>query len=229
VKTLPVNLPQLTAALEDHDRNLTVYYFDSQSGEVVFLSQDSRGSDRRWDIISNSIGRFIPIEPMDSRKGFETRKIALEWLAKHGIEPVEPRSPLSPSPLDQEAEALAAQEDEEMSADDAGEEIEADDLDEFDEDVDTDVDNTLSEDEEDELIDFVESLPGTEFNMAKFHGLLSAFAAGPMIMAPADILAVLTGFAGDRSGNEIVESETILDLLGRFYGNILESLDFESF
>src|SRR6516164_6082900 len=69
MKTLPVRLLDLVTALEDHDREWTTYYFDSHSGEIVFLTEDGRGSDKRWDVISNSVGRFIDIEPMDSRKG----------------------------------------------------------------------------------------------------------------------------------------------------------------
>lgn len=229
MKTLPVDLLQLTAALEDQDRHLTTYYFDSQSGEIVLLSEDSRSSDKRWDIILNSVDRFIPIEPRYGQKTPEAmRQIALEWLAAHGVEPVEPASNPFPSLLDQETEALEAQESGEMLDDDLDEEME-DELDEFTEEDDTDIDGALSEDEEAELVDFVESLPGTEFNLAKFHGLLSAFAAGPMIMTPADILVVLTSSAEGQRGSEVVESEGILDLLSRYYGGIVEGLEFESF
>jgi len=63
-----VRLLDLATALEDHDRESTTYYFDSQSGEIVFLTEDGRGSDKRWDIISNNIDRFIDIEPIDSHQ-----------------------------------------------------------------------------------------------------------------------------------------------------------------
>src|ERR1700741_4510350 len=53
MRTLPVRLLDLATALQDHDRESTTYYFDSQSGEIVFLTEDGRGSDRRWDIISS--------------------------------------------------------------------------------------------------------------------------------------------------------------------------------
>jgi hypothetical protein len=69
MKTLPVRLPDLAAALEDHSRESLTYYFDTQSGEVVFLSEEMRGSDKRWRVISNSVGRFELIEPMDFRQG----------------------------------------------------------------------------------------------------------------------------------------------------------------
>ena len=111
--------------------------------------------------------------------------------------------------------------DEELDSD------ETDALDEFDDD-DEEIDQ-LSEDEEGELTDFVESLPGTDFNLANLHGLLSAFAAGPVIMTPAEILAVLKRLAREQSVNEHTDSEHILDLLSRFYTGIVETLEFESF
>jgi yecA family protein len=102
---------------------------------------------------------------------------------------------------------------------------ETDDLDEFeDEEIDP-----LSEDEEAELTDFVESLPGADFNLANLHGLLSAFAAGPVIMTPPEILAVLKRMAREQSVNEHTDSELSLDLLNRFYSGIVEALEFESF
>ena len=284
MKTLPVRLLDLATALEDHDRESTTYYFDSHSGEIVFLTADGRESDKRWDIISNSVGRFIEIEPMDSRNGhrimqnfvstlpptglqeklkwslegakpfrrfretlaedqalrkrwFEfhheaMQKIALEWLADHDIEPIEPGPPAVPSLLDQEAEALAANEEEE-TYDDAGEdELDGDsddEFEEFDEEDEGEPVDFLSEEEEALLTDFVESLPGANFDLAKLHGLCSAFAAGPITMTPTDLLAVLRGFAKGANVSELGDSAIILDLLSRFYGGIVEGLEFESF
>jgi len=287
MKTLPVRLVDLATALEDHDRESTTYYFDTESGEVVFLIEDTRGSDKRWGIISNSTGRFVPIDPMASRKGYDImeqfvarlartslreklqwslegpkpfrrfrdtllqdpsirerwlefhgeaiRKIALEWLADHGIEPVEPTSPEYPSVLDQEAQALAVEEAEASAEDfdDAGEQELGDDrdeeLDDFDEDDYSEAVDLLSEEEEAELTDFVESLPGTDFTMAKLHGLLSAFAAGPVTMSPAEILAVLIDFAGGQSVNDTAVAQRILKLLSRFYDGVIDSLESGSF
>jgi uncharacterized protein len=87
----------------------------------------------------------------------------------------------------------------------------------------------LSEEEEAELTDFVESLPRVDFNMAKLHGLFSAFAAGPVIMSPADLLAALMGCAGEQSVNDTTESERMLELLSRFYDGIIEAIESESF
>jgi len=101
---------------------------------------------------------------------------------------------------------------------------------EFDEfDDDDEVTELLSEDEEAELTDFVESLPGVDFNLANLHGLLSAFAAGPVIMTPPEILAILKRLAREQNVNEHTDSEHILDLLGRFYNGIFEALEFDSF
>lgn len=279
-----MRLLDLATALEDHDRESTTYYFDSHSGEIVFLTEDGRGSDKRWDIVSNSVGRFIEIEPMDSRNGhrimqnfvstlpptglqeklkwslegakpfrrfretlaedqalrkrwFEfhheaMQKIALEWLADHDIEPIEPGPPAVPSLLDQEAEALAANEEEEAYGDAGEDELDGDsddEFEEFDEEDEGEPVDFLSEEEEALLTDFVESLPGANFDLAKLHGLCSAFAAGPITMTPTDLLAVLRGFAKGANVSELGDSAIILDLLSRFYGGIVEGLEFESF
>jgi Uncharacterised protein family (UPF0158) len=83
MRTLPVRLLDLATALEDHDRESTTYYFDSQSGEIVFLTEDGRGSDRRWDIISSNIDRFIDIEPMDSPQRHRMRQDFVATLPPH--------------------------------------------------------------------------------------------------------------------------------------------------
>jgi yecA family protein len=284
MRTLPVRLLDLATALEDHDRESTTYYFDSHSGEIVFLTEDGKGSDKRWDIISNSRDRFIDIEPMDSRQRHEIRrdfvatlpstplqeklkwslengkpfrrfqdtvaedqalrkswfefhhramqKIVLEWLAEHHIEPVAPGSPAAPSLLDQEAEALAANQEEGDHNDPPEDEVDGDSGEEFeelDEDDEGEPVDFLSEEEEALLTEFVESLPGANFNLAKLHGLYSAFAAGPVTMTPTDLLGALTGFARGGNVNNLADSAIIIDLLSRFYGGIVEALEFESF
>jgi yecA family protein len=284
MKTLPVHVLDLATALEDHDRESATYYFDSSSGEIVFLTEEGRGSDKRWDIISNRVGRFIEIEPMDSRQGHEIlerfvatlppsplqeklkrslagassfrrfldtlvenqairkswfefhrdamQNIALEWLADHDIQPAEPGSPALPSLLDQEAEALAANEEKadfDDTSEDEPDDENADELDEFDEENEGEPVDLLSEEEEELLADFVESLPGENFNLAKLHGLFSALAAGPVTMAPANLLTVLSGFAKAGQVADLPDSAIIADLLTRFYGGIVEALEFESF
>jgi yecA family protein len=175
-------------------------------------------------------------DPATLKRWFEfhneaIRNVALKWLADHEIDPVEQTSQVYPSLLDQEVEALANEEDdvqEEEFDDLADEEMasdESDDLEEFDDDS---LDG-LSEDEEAELTDFVESLPGVDFNLAKLHGLLSAFAAGPVIMSPADILAVLHELAGKPTATETADSNHLVELLGRFYESIAETFEFDAF
>jgi yecA family protein len=284
MKTLPVRVLDVATALENHDRGFTTHYFDSRTGEIVFLTEDGRGSDKRWDIISNNIGRFIEIEPMDPREGYKIierfvatlpssplqeklqwslqgakpfrrfretlvedqdirerwfefhhesmQKIALKWLTDHDIEPVEPTSAAIPSLLDQEAEALAAEEEDEEFDDTGESELDDDtddELEEFDEEEEGEPVDFLSDEEEELLADFIESLPGANFNLAKLHGLLSAFAAGPETMKPAELLAVLTRFTNGGKVSDLGDSAIILDLLDRFYGGIVESLEFEDF
>jgi yecA family protein len=284
MRTLPVRLLDLATALEDHDRESTTYYFDSRSGEIVFLTEDGKGSDKRWDIISNSRDRFIDIEPMDSRQRHRIRQdfvatlpstplqeklksslenakpfrrfqdtvaedrvlrkrwfefhheamqeIALEWLADHHIEPIAPRSPAAPSLLDQEAEALGANQEEGARDDSREDEMDGDsgeEFEEFDEDDEGEPVDFLSDEEEALLTEFVESLPDANFNLAKLHGLCSAFAAGPVTMTPTDLLGVLTGFAKRGTVSDLANSALTLDLLSRFYGGIVEALEFESF
>jgi yecA family protein len=275
-----VRLLDLATALEDHDRESTTYYFDSQSGEIVFLTEDGRRSDKRWDIVSSNSDRFIEIEPMDSRQRQRVRqdflatlpptplqeklkwslesgkpfrrfqdtvaedqalrkrwfefhheamqKVALAWLTDHCIEPIEPGPPAAPSLLDQEAAAMAANE-EEGNHDGAGEGDSGEEFEEFDEDDEGEPVDFLSEEEEALLTEFVESLPGANFSLPKLHGLCSAFAAGPVAMTPTDLMGVLTGFAMSGQVNELANSAIILDLLSRFYGGIVEALEFESF
>jgi yecA family protein len=160
------------------------------------------------------------------------QKIALEWLADHDIQPTEPGSPALPSLLDQEAEALAANEEKTDFDDTSEDELDDDsagELDEFDEENEGEPVDLLSEEEEELLTDFVESLPGANFNLAKLHGLFSAFAAGPVAMAPANLLAVLIDFAKAGKVSDLPDSAIIADLLTRFYGGIVEALEFESF
>jgi yecA family protein len=160
------------------------------------------------------------------------RKIALEWLVNLGVEPVEPTNTEAPSLLDLEAHGLKKPETLDNDIEDTGEqeldENPDENPDEFDEEGYSET-TDLSEEEEAELADFSESLPGAGFNIAKLHGLLSAFAAGPVQMTPADILALLREVAGGQNAGDTGESAAILKLLSRFYGGITEAFRFESF
>jgi yecA family protein len=156
------------------------------------------------------------------------QKIVLEWLADHHVEPIDPGPPGAPTLLDQEAEALAANEEEEDYEDEMdGDSDEG--FEELDEDDEGEPVDFLSEEEEALLAEFVESLPGANLDLAKLHGLCSALAAGPVTMTPTDLLGVLTGFAKGGEVNDPASSALVLDLLSRFYGGIIEALEFESF
>ena len=160
------------------------------------------------------------------------QEIALEWLADHHIEPIAPGSPAAPSLLDQEAETLAANQEEGGHDDSREDEMDGDsgeEFEEFDEDDEGEPVDFLSEEEEALLTEFVESLPDANFNLAKLHGLCSAFAAGPVTMASTDLLSVLTAFAKRGTVSDSANSALTLDLLNRFYGGIVEALEFESF
>jgi yecA family protein len=69
VKTLPVNLSDLALALEDHGENLNVYFFDTQTGEVLILSEDV-DREQIEKIAEEASNRFVRIEPTDSREGY---------------------------------------------------------------------------------------------------------------------------------------------------------------
>lgn len=69
MKTLPVNLSDLALALEDHGGNLTVYFFDTRTGEVLILSEDVDRK-RISKIAEQTSNRFVRIEPMDSHEGY---------------------------------------------------------------------------------------------------------------------------------------------------------------
>jgi yecA family protein len=299
MRTLPVRLLDLAAALEDHSHELWDYYFDTRSGEVLFLSQDRGIDPKSWKRISDSFGRFVEIEPMSSRKGYEImeefvaklpggpireklqwslegakpfrrfkatiyenqeirdqwaefhnqamRNVAKEWLAERDIEPVEPESFAAVrSSEDQDSDPDDTEVDEDLKDDDygnedldegAGDEEESDssledvDVDEFDQSDYGELLDELSEEEEAEVVDFLQSLPDSEFRLAKLHGLLSAFAAGPVMVSPKEILDAIKASVETPESDRLVDlnSDRIQELLGRFYDSItadLESGDF---
>jgi hypothetical protein len=73
MKKLPVNLGDLALALEDQGGGLELhaYWFDTETGEVIFLTEDLEEQDElREQIEENSTGRFVQIEPIDSHEDF---------------------------------------------------------------------------------------------------------------------------------------------------------------
>jgi hypothetical protein len=62
VKTLPVNFGDLALALQDQGGELHVYYFDTETGAVLNLSEDFDQA-QLHEIREEGFGRFLRIEP----------------------------------------------------------------------------------------------------------------------------------------------------------------------
>jgi uncharacterized protein UPF0158 len=74
VKVLPVDMSELQFALGSSDGGLSLhkYWFDVETGAVIFLTEDLEEQDEvRDQIEENEDSRFVRIEPIDSREGFE--------------------------------------------------------------------------------------------------------------------------------------------------------------
>ena len=201
-------------------------YLDARPFSIRFDAVTIRGGDPS---ASQARQRSTGVSPFTSHFSLPMYTGAMRTLP---VRLLDLATALEDHDRESEAEALAANE-EEGNHDDAGEdEFEGDshdELEEFDEDEEGEPVDFLSEEEEALLTEFVDSLPGANFSLAKLHGLCSAFAAGPVTMAPTDLLGVLTGFAKGGQVNDFGNSVVILDLLSRFYGGIVEALEFESF
>ena len=63
MKTLPVNFGDLALALQDQGGELHVYYFDTETGTVLNLSEDIDEAQLR-EIREEGSGRFLQVEPM---------------------------------------------------------------------------------------------------------------------------------------------------------------------
>jgi hypothetical protein len=65
MKNLPVDLSELQIALESHDGGLGLhtYWFDTETGEVIFLTEDLEEQDElRQQIEEDTDNRFVEIE-----------------------------------------------------------------------------------------------------------------------------------------------------------------------
>jgi tRNA (adenine37-N6)-methyltransferase len=76
-KPVPIILNDLLKAIEDHC-DFACYYLDRETGEIIFQSEHELDADGGldeggWDSDRNdhSGSRFIPVEPMESRRGLE--------------------------------------------------------------------------------------------------------------------------------------------------------------
>jgi hypothetical protein len=85
-KSIPIILDDLITAVEDHC-SFSYYYLDRETGEVVFQSErhhqcgadDAPDPDKPFPEESASV-RFIPVEPMESRRGHEIMERFIDTL-----------------------------------------------------------------------------------------------------------------------------------------------------
>jgi Uncharacterised protein family (UPF0158) len=83
MKRLPVDVAALQTALEDYDGGLGLhtYWFDTQTGEVIFLTEDLEEQDElRQQIEEDATNRFAMIEPISSHDGFRIMEDFVESL-----------------------------------------------------------------------------------------------------------------------------------------------------
>ena len=266
MKKLPVDLDELALALESNDSgfDLAAYWFDTGTGEVLFVSNDlEEDQELRDQIADDASDRFVRVGSIDSRTGFRmmedfvrtlppsrvrdklesslhgprpfrrfedsvndenvreqwysfrneaVRRSAIAWLADLGIqaEGVEDSESVAT-----ELEAVAPETEEEIRDEDFQDLLEL----------------PISDEEEDELAAFVESLSGGRFDFPKFHGLQTALVVGPVLFSPAEIVQVLTQTtkAEEPTLNDLSQSEKILELIARLQNEIVFDLDSEIF
>ena len=74
MKKLPVDLDELALALETSDSgyDLAAYWFDTGTGDVLFVSNAlEEDQELRDQIGEDASGRFVRIGSIDSRAGFQ--------------------------------------------------------------------------------------------------------------------------------------------------------------
>jgi yecA family protein len=89
----------------------------------------------------------------------------------------------------------------------------------------------ISDEEEDELAAFIETLSGGQFDFPKFHGLLTALVVGPVRLSPFETVQVLSQKSKAQSpiSTDFSQSEKILGLIARLQNEIILDLDGEIF
>jgi len=275
VKTLPVNFGDLTLALQDQGGELHVYYFDTENGAVLNLSEDFDQA-QLHEIREEGFGRFLWIEPMNPREGYrimadfvadlpssrvreklewsldgpkpfrrfkdalrddETirkqwfdfqnarmRELAIEWLAAHQIRPegLALEDPRFQESISNETVTRGISED-------AGKDEESDQLDRPWVSGEKEPFEPLSDEEEAELVKFLESLPEEPLSLAKLHGLFTALAVGPGQLVSRELIADLAIACGKLPIKDSEHAKRISAFLSRFYSEIIEDLASESF
>jgi yecA family protein len=275
VKTLPVNFDDLALALEDQGGELHVYYFDTETGAVLNLSEDFDEA-QLHEIREEGFGRFLRIEPMNPREGYrimadfvadlpssrvreklewsldgpkpfrrfkdalrddETirkqwfdfhnarmRELAIEWLAAHQIRPegLALEDPRFQESISNETVTRGISEN-------AGKDEESDQLDRPWVSGEKEPFEPLSDEEEAELVKFLESLPEEPLSLAKLHGLFTALAVGPGQLVSRELIADLAIACGKLPIKDSEHAKQISAFLSRFYSEIIEDLASESF
>jgi yecA family protein len=275
VKTLPVNFGDLALALQDQGGELHVYYFDTETGAVLNLSEDFDQA-QLHEIREEGFARFLRIEPMNPREGYrimadfvadlpssrvreklewsldgpkpfrrfkdalrddETirkqwfdfqnarmRELAIEWLAAHQIRPegLALEDPRFQESISNETVTRGISED-------AGKDEESDQLDRPWVNGEKELSEPLSDEEEAELVKFLESLPEEPLSLAKLHGLFTALVVGPGQLVSRELIADLAIACGKLPIKDSEHAKRISAFLSRFYSEIIEDLASESF
>jgi hypothetical protein len=104
MKKLPINMGDLELALENNaggiGLQLNTSWFDTETGVVVFLTEDLEEQDEtREEIQENSANRYVPIKPIDSHEGFQFMADFVETLAASRLRDKLERSLSSPKPF----------------------------------------------------------------------------------------------------------------------------------
>jgi len=275
VKTLPVNFGDLALALQDQGGELHVYYFDTETGAVLNLSEDIDEA-QLHEIREEGSGRFLPIKPMNPRRGYRImadfvadlpssrvreklewsldgpkpfrrfkdavredeairkqwfdfhnarmREVAIEWLADHQIRPegLDLEDPRFQESISNESVTRGISED-------AGKDEESDQLGRPWVNGEEELSEPLSDEEEAELVKFLESLPEESLSLAKLHGLFTALAVGPGQVVSQELIGVLAIACGKLPIKDSEHAKRISAFLSRFYSEIIEDLASESF
>jgi len=275
VKTLPVNFGDLALALQDQGGELHVYYFDTETGAVLNLSEDIDEA-QLHEIREEGSGRFLPIKPMNPRGGYRImadfvadlpssrvreklewsldgpkpfrrfkdavredeairkqwfdfhnarmREVAIEWLADHQIRPegLDLEDPRFQESISNESVTRGISED-------AGKDEESDQLGRPWVNGEEELSEPLSDEEEAELVKFLESLPEESQSLAKLHGLFTALAVGPGQVVSQELIGVLAIACGKLPIKDSEHAKRISAFLSRFYSEIIEDLASESF
>jgi len=275
VKTLPVNFGDLALALQDQGGELHVYYFDTETGAVLNLSEDIDEA-QLHEIREEGSGRFLPIKPMNPRRGYRImadfvadlpssrvreklewsldgpkpfrrfkdavredeairkqwfdfhnarmREVAIEWLADHQIRPegLDLEDPRFQESISNESVTRGISED-------AGKDEESDQLGRPWVNGEEELSEPLSDEEEAELVKFLESLQEESLSLAKLHGLFTALAVGPGQVVSQELIGVLAIACGKLPIKDSEHAKRISAFLSRFYSEIIEDLASESF